>query len=238
MKIKSFLKTFLFFVFSIFLLGESIGYACPTDNKGDSKNIMQKVKDTYQTGVTSLQTYMTEFTQQQALTGNASCPKGPKGKKIDSQPWELVEKNLSVLKKTPIIGEKGDANAYRKALQETFFMTKAQKEAAAYEDITKIQEKRKEYAAEIASKNYYIAYNIRKKVFDESKSISEAGNSTGCNESQLPVMYNMNRSAAIKAMATEIALQILIMETEGATDLLKEPIEVLAYTPPEKGDKK
>ena len=239
MKIKTLFKLFSLTAIACLLCNSTIVLACPTDNVGDKANIIDKVKQSYQSGVTSMQTWLQEQRQQQATTGNADCSKGPKtSNKIDSKAWENIKSKLSTIKETPILGKKDSAKEYDEAIRETFFITTEKKKDASLEDISNLHEKRREFALKTANKAYFTSYNLRKSITDESKTVENAANSTGCNEAQLPVMHNMNIQALVKTTVADIIMQIMLMEVEGATDLLSVSDELAPYNEPkEEGGK-
>ena len=239
MKIKTLFKLFSLTAIACLLCNSTIVLACPTDNAGDKANIIDKVKQSFQSGVTSMQTWLQEQRRQQATTGNANCSIGPKtSNKIDSKAWENIKSKLSTIKETAVLENKSSAQAYDEAIRETFFITTEDKKDASLENISKIHEKRREFALKTANKGYYISYNLRKAITDESKTVKNAANSTGCNEAQLPVMHNMNMQALVKTTVADIIMQIMLMEAEGATDLLSVSDELALYNEPkEEGGK-
>ena len=235
MKIKTLFKLFSLPAIACLLCSSTIVLACPTDNTLNKPDIIDKVKQTFQSGITSSKTFDQERRQQKAKTGNAGCNKGPRtNKKINSKAWENIKSKLPTIKETPVLENKSSAEEYDTAIREIFFITPEKKQTASHEDIAKLHEKRREFALKTANKGYYISYNLRKSITDEAKTIKDAGNSTGCNESQLPVMHNMNIQALVKTTVADIIMQIMLMEVEGATELLSVSDELTPYSDPKK----
>ncbi len=225
---KHFVPFAFFFALSCFYLSQAQAQ-CPTTNPQDEPVTAGDTMNTSSDSATTQQLKTEDEKQKEAIKGNANCEASPqKTPEIETTAYDYIkEKVLASTKTDPILKPQNNFADAIKEIKTTFFTSNKKSEGIIGGSVTSSEinaalQKRMDYVHQVSSEALTIAKDLRGRIEKDAKSIANA-QTKGCNIQQGYALQNRNLRALIKGTTADIVIQVLIMESTAAHNLLKEP---------------